>query len=238
MSKNIIKSSSTKKVKPFDFQYFVKADRGLKEFSLGKFSDSKIESSGEGELNKAVTKLDSAESSSKIVDEKKIYDRGFDDGYKKGYMDGELSSKKQYQAQKDDYLDILKSGIERCVDEIKPIKNAIDELDQQLPDMVLSFVREIVGFETVLNDKLIVSNIKNVIDKIRQYTEVSLMVSSQDLNLVKDLNTGYDVVCDNSLGKGDLKVKTNIGIMDFSLKTLLNELKERLDEEFKNSKQG
>lgn len=238
MSKNIIKSSSTKKVKSFDFQYFVKADRGLKEFSLGKFSDSKIESSGEGELNKVGSQHDSAESSSKIVDENKIYDRGFADGYKKGVMEGELSSKKQYQAQQDDYLDILKSGIEETLNQIKPIKNAIDELDEQLPDMVLRFVREIVGFETVLNDKLIVSNIKNVIDKIRQYTEVSLMVSSEDLNLVKDLNTGYDVVCDNSLRKGDLKVKTNIGVMDFSLKTVLNELKERLDEEFKNSKQG
>lgn len=236
MSKNIIKFGSSKKIKSFEFETFVKGERGLREFSLGQFLDLKTEDSNKKDLN--ITKSHQGNTGENIqkVDEKVVYDKGFTDGYKKGFAEGELSSKKQYQAQKEDYINTLKSGIEESIKQLKPIKDAIDDLDAQLPDMVLGFVREIVGFETVLNDRLIVSKVKSVLEIIRHYTDITFMVSPDDLQFVNELNTGYNVVSDKSLGKGDLKVKTNIGIMDFSFKTLLNELKDRLDEEFKGSK--
>lgn len=238
MSKNIIKQNSSKKVKSFEFESFTRVDRGLKEFSYSQFSDSKPDVSGDAGADKCTSeKMDSA-SAKTGLDEKTIYDKGFNDGYKKGFSEGEASSKKTYEAQKEDYLKVMKSGVEETVKQIQPLKKSIEELDEQLPDLVLGFVKEIVGFEALVNDKIVVSSVKNVIEKIRQYSDIAFIVNPEDLSIVKDMNTGYDVLSNSSVHKGDLKVKTNIGFIDFSLKTLFAQLKERLDEEFKSSKQS
>ncbi|MBZ4672361.1 hypothetical protein LF845_02080 [Deferribacterales bacterium Es71-Z0220] len=242
MPKKIIKSSTTGKVQTYSFKTFTSAERGVKKFpfkELTSFSaannpDSierlKVESGGEIKDVKPVF-------DEKLLKEaeKKGYEKGFQEGLKKGKNEALSEQKTKYEAEKKDYLNMLTSEYEKVNNTLSEIKKSIDELDESLPKLIVSFITEIIGVERKVNDKLIESVIKNILDKLKEYSDVTFIVSPSDKETVEDMNLGYDIETDPNILKGGLKVKTNIGMIDFTIDSLIKEFKELLYEEFKSS---
>lgn len=242
MPKKIIKSSTTGKVQTYSFKTFISTERGVKKFpfkELTPFSSTNNLNSTEGlKVESEMKKSDEKP----IFDEKllkdaetKGYEKGFQEGLKKGRDEALKEQKDKYEVEKKDYMNLLKSEYENVNNTIADIKKSIDELDESLPKLIVSFITEIIGVERKINDNLIESVIKNVLDKLKEYTDVTFVVSPSDKEIVEGMNLGYDIEIDPNIIKGGLKVKTNIGMIDFTIDSLIKEFKERLYEEFKGS---
>lgn len=247
MPKKVIKSSITGKVQTYSFKIFGSAERGVKKFPFKEFStfssndNLDITERLTAEESKVEPKVEQAEvkpvlDENLIKDaEKKGYERGFQEGLEKGRDEALKEQKDKYEAEKKDYMNLLKSEYEKANDVVADIKRNLDELDESLPKLIVSFVTEIIGAERKINDNLIESVIKNIMDKLKEYTDVTFVVSPSDKELVESMNLGYDIEIDPNILKGGLKVKTNVGMIDFTIDGLIKDFKERLYEEFKAS---
>jgi len=242
MPKKIIKSSTIGKVQTYSFKTFTSTERGVKKFpfkELTSFNSTNNPDSTEGlkadlQTKKADERPAFDEKSLKEA-EKKGYEKGFQEGLKKGRDEALSEQKSKYEAEKKDYLNLLTNEYEKVTSAITDIKKSIDELDESLPKLITSFITEIIGIERKINDNLIESVIKNIMDKLKEYTDVTFIVSPSDKEIVEGMNLGYDIETDPNILKGGLKVKTNIGMIDFTIDSLIKEFKERLYEEFKGS---
>lgn len=247
MPKKVIKSSTTGKVQTYSFKIFSSAERGVKKFPFKEFStfsstdNLDTTKSLKTEKLKVETELEKAEvrpvfDENLLIDaEKKGYEKGFQEGLKKGRDEALKEQKGKYEAEKKDYMNLLKSEYEKANNAVADIKRYVDEFDESLPKLIVSFVTEIIGAERKINDNLIESVIKNIIDKLKEYTDVTFVVSPDDKELVESMSLGYDIEIDPNILKGGLKVKTNIGMIDFTIDALIKDFKERLYEEFKAS---
>jgi flagellar assembly protein FliH len=242
MSRKVIKAKSNQsRVSPYSFKTFSKVEKGVKSYS---FKELYTESEQNSNINQA-----SSDKNAKVnvdvvnveeikIAEKKGYDKGFQEGYKKGKDEAEKLLKSRYEAEKNDYLDLLKKNFQRALNEIEEVKKHFQELDENLPDLIVKFVTEIIGVERKINDTIIKSIISNILSKIKTYTDVTFIVCPEDKKILEEMNLGYSIETDPNLHKGDLKVKTNLGTIDFSINNLIEEFKERLYEEFESSKEN
>lgn len=244
MSRKVIKAKSNQssRVTTYTFKTFSKVERGVKSYS---FKELYTESEQVSNINQTPHEKKSAKASVDLVNaeevkiaEKKGYDKGFQEGYKKGKDETEKLLKSRYEAEKNDYLDLLKKNFQSALNEIEEVKKHFQELDENLPDLIVKFVTEIIGVERKINDGIIKSIINNILSKIKTYTDVTFIVSPADKKILEEMNLGYNIETDPNLHKGDLRVKTNIGAIDFSIDNLIEEFKERLYEEFESSKEN
>lgn len=242
MSRKVIKAKSNQsRVAPYSFKTFSKVEKGVKSYS---FKELYIESEQNSNINQASSHknakvtVDVVNAEEIKIAEKKGYDKGFQEGYKNGKDEAEKLLKSRYEAEKNDYLDLLKKNFQRALNEIEEVKKLFQELDENLPDLIVKFVTEIIGVERKINDTIIKSIISNILSKIKTYTDVTFIVCPSDKKILEEMNLGYSIETDPNLHKGDLKVKTNLGTIDFSINNLIEEFKERLYEEFESSKEN
>ena len=243
MSRKVLKAKSNqRKIASYSFKTFSNVERGVKNFNFKELhtlteETSDITGNITDEKSKTKNSTDLITKEDIKIAEKKGYDKGFQEGYKKGKDEAEKLLKNRYEAEKNDYLDLLRKNFQTVLNEIESLKNHFQELDDSLPDIIVKFVSEVISTERKINDTLIKSIVKNVLSKIKSYSDVTFIVSPNDKKFIEDMNLGYDIVTDSNLHKGDLKVKTNLGVIDFSINNLIEELKEKLYEEFESSKE-
>ncbi|MBZ4643747.1 MAG: flagellar assembly protein FliH [Deferribacteres bacterium] len=235
MPKKIIKFSNARNIQSYSFKTFSSTEKGVKSFLFKDFATS--------EGQKEPAKDDNPKTDSKpLIDEKILkeaeksaFDRGFKEGFDKGKAEGIAQQKSKYEADKKDYMSMLSENLKKVVAEISEIRKGIEELDENLPGLIIGFVTEIIGTERRINDKLIESVVKNILSQLKEYSDITFIVSPEDKDIVEGMNLGYDIETDPTVVRGGLKVKTNIGMIDFSIDTLVKEFKERINEEFKGS---
>ncbi|WP_022851946.1 FliH/SctL family protein [Limisalsivibrio acetivorans] len=165
------------------------------------------------------------------------YKKGFDEGHRKGYDEASGSAQREYEKQKKDYIDMLKSCYSEVGEQAKVFADAVEELDSVLPDMIVGFVKELIGFERKANDKLAVSVIRKTLDKLSDLENVVFKVNPEDLEAVRSELPAFDSEADPSVEQGGVRISTNIGEMDYTIETMLENFEKRIYEELNSSEQ-
>ncbi len=241
MSKKIIKSADKKRYKPYEFQIFSEVKRGISEFSFKELSSPPNISSerpknkrSSGEEGKKETITLEEHKSILAKEMEKIKKQSYDQGFNEGKKAGEAESKKQYETSKKEYWDTLNKNLQEVKKEIDRISQFVDSLDKEVPDLILNFVKNIVGEERKINDQIIISVIKNSLSKLESLKDVIFYVNPEDMETVKEHFQNFVIKPDNDITKGSFKVKSKIGEIDFSIESALNDLQKEIHEQFRS----
>ncbi len=160
------------------------------------------------------------------------YQKGMADGLVRGQADGEQKARKAYEAQQADYLAKLQATYNDVVKQVNVYKDAVGQLDAQLPDIVSSMVSDIIGTERKINENIIVSVTKKSFEALKEMEKVVFMVNPDDVAVMNTVFPDYETLPDRNVVKGSLKVQTNVGELNFCIERMLAEFVERIHEEF------
>lgn len=160
------------------------------------------------------------------------YQKGMTDGLVRGQADGEQKARKAYEAQQADYLAKLQATYNDVIKQVSIYKDAVGQLDAQLPDIVSSMVADIIGTERKINDKIVISVTKRSIEALKEMEKVIFMVNPDDVDAMNSVFPDYETLPDRNVIKGSLKVQTNVGELNFCIERMLAEFVERIHEEF------
>lgn len=160
-----------------------------------------------------------------------------DEAYQKGFQEAKEQFEKSYLAEKQDYIKQLETNMKAAVSELSQMREMVAEIDKDIPEIVLGFVKELIGTERKLNDELIVSMIQNGLSKISDMEDISFIVNPEDEHTVKTHVSGYALEADPQVDVGGFAVKTRIGEIDFSIETLLGQLEKSIHEKLTTSEE-
>jgi len=163
---------------------------------------------------------------------------GFADGLAQGKKEGRQEADRVYEAQQQDYLNKLEQAYKDVLEQVSVYKEAASQLDEALPEILISMVRDIVGEERKINDDIVASVAKKSLSHLRELEKVVFLVHPDDLEKMKESFPDYETKPDKSVQKGSLKVSTNIGQMDFCIERMLEEFVGKIHEEFSPSEEG
>jgi flagellar assembly protein FliH len=160
------------------------------------------------------------------------YQKGMADGLVRGQADGEQKARKAYEAQQADYLAKLQATYNDVIKQVNVYKDAVSQLDAQLPDIVSSMVADIIGTERKINENIVVSVTKKSLEALKDMEKVVFMVNPDDVGVMNTVFPDYETLPDRNVVKGSLKVQTNVGELNFCIERMLAEFVERIHEEF------
>jgi len=166
------------------------------------------------------------------------YQRGLSDGLAQGRTEGEQTACKSYEAEKADYLNNLTNTYEQVVQSLAQFKTAVDDIDESLPEIIISMVKDIIGVERSVNDSIVVSVTKKSMEHFRGLEKVVFLVNPEDVDDMREAFPDYDTEGDVNVVKGSLKVSTNIGEMSFCIERMMEEFVDKINEEFSQTEEG
>ncbi|MDR2883708.1 MAG: hypothetical protein LBV09_01195 [Deferribacteraceae bacterium] len=161
---------------------------------------------------------------------------GYDSGYNKAKAEFDAKEMKQYEAQKADYMAILEKNWTEALQEIDKINGIINEVDKQMPEIIIAYVRELVGTERKLNDKIITGIISSALGKLKDLQQIVFTVNPDDAGTIAEKFPQYGVAIDPNIPKGGVKIRTKVGDVDVSLDSWMNELEKQINEQFAATK--
>lgn len=242
-----------KGTKNFDVETFSTVDKGTKEFVMQQFEtvnpvekpkfeepiDPPVEEpivpeEPKDEVPADMIRLDKHDTLLKSAAEEAA-EKANKEGYQKGFDEAKLQFEKAYMAEKQDYLGQLENRMKAAVNELTELRKSVESIDKDLPSIVLGFVKEIIGTERKLNDELVVSVIRNGLEKLKDMEDISFIVNPEDEHTVKTHVSGYALEVDPSIEVGGFTVKTRIGEVDFKIETLLENLEKSINEKLTTS---
>ncbi|ADD69074.1 Flagellar assembly protein FliH/Type III secretion system HrpE [Denitrovibrio acetiphilus DSM 12809] len=166
------------------------------------------------------------------------HEAGLAEGLQKGLKQGRAEAEKEYEAQKSDYLEGLQGAYKDVITQLDEFSKAVTQLDEALPEMLVSMVQDIIGEELRINDKVIVSVANKSLMHLKELERVIFLVNPDDVETMKEAFPDYETQPDKNIMKGSLKVSTNIGEMNFSIKRIMEEFVGRIHEEFSPTEEG
>ncbi|KAA0257042.1 hypothetical protein FHQ18_10765 [Deferribacter autotrophicus] len=252
MGRKIIKAEESYKIESFKFQIFHAGKRGVSQFVFKHFDKEEVlgqekekpQKLQKIEEDKSLQKNEKQyeEQQVKSIDVEKIKleakEEGFKEGYEKGLQEGLKKAKefqREYEAKKEDYLNILRDGINKAISNLEEIRKMINALDEDLPQLVLGYVKELIGYERKINDEMILSVFKKHIEKIKSAVDAIIYVNPKDLDVIKAEFPDYNFQPTEEVAPGGFKIKTNIGEFDFTVETILKNFEKTLNEEIEAS---
>ncbi len=239
----IIKDNQKEVASAFDFKVFKSVKQGINSFEVKTFSTvekgiknlklNKLENKNKPvkEDKKPEPKLSNVnekiiEEQAPVIDEKyleKHKKQSFDEGYKQGYEAAKLELKKEYEAEKSDYLDKLDKFLEDAKLQLKEIEKTYLKFDKDIPELVIRFVKEIIGAERKINDELIVSIVKSQIERLKELEDITFIINPEDEEIFQKNFTFYHFEKDPSVLKGGVIIKTKIGEVEISIDKLIDD---------------
>jgi flagellar assembly protein FliH len=163
---------------------------------------------------------------------------GFNEGIIKGRQEGRTEAQKTYDAHKNDYIAKLEKTYTDVAAQVKVFEKAVNQLDEALPEILVSMVRDIVGEERKVNDQIVASVAKKSLRHLRELERVVFHVNPADVEHMKGQFPDYETQADKNVVRGSLRVATNIGEMNFSIEKMLEEFIGRIHEEFSQTEEG
>jgi flagellar biosynthesis/type III secretory pathway protein FliH len=185
------------------------------------------------EINKLRSQIDKLNKN--IEEEKASFPDLFEKARQEGYEKAKAEKSKAYEAEKNDYAAGLDRFYTDAQTELKKVSAAIDEIDAQLPQIVLGYVREIIGAECKLNDEVVVNIVTQALRHLHDLQSVVFVVNPDDAAAVTEKFPGHGVSIDASVPKGAVKVRTKVGEIDLSVDSWLNSLEKQIDEKFRTT---
>lgn len=194
------------------------------------------------EFSEAVFKEAEIKEEPPAMDEKKLqellkaeYEKAYSDGYKKGMLEAAENSRKHYNKEKNDYIEMLQGAYKEVISRTGVFSSAVKELDSALPEMLTHFLETLIGAERKVNGRLIVSVIKKSLTSLHELSRVVFRVNPDDLETVRQAFPDYDSLADPAVTQGGLKIDTSIGEMDYTIETMLENFKKLIYEELEST---
>lgn len=172
------------------------------------------------------------------------YQRGLKDGHQQGYDVG-----------KSEGLEIgLKLGMESARTEIKSSLESLQTISnafflnqetmfiQSKPELIkfcLAICENLIG-KVLTDPKALSSHIENLLDKSKEILKdstINIFLSPEDLIMLKNNLKSFDdnkeeltklnFISDHSIGRGNCKIETSLGLLNFDLKRLLDDIEKK-----------
>ena len=163
--------------------------------------------------------LNNARNEAEIIKEtaeKKAYQKGYDEGYRKGKNDAD----KQYES-------IIKEAEAIKEQAAEEYKSTIEGMESEIIDIIIQIAKKVVSEELRLNKKTILSMVKEAFAKCTVKNGATLIVSSEDYDFIEEhreellsnLNSidNLEVRKDISLPMGTCIIETPYGTIDASV---------------------
>lgn len=150
--------------------------------------------------------------------------------YEKGYNEAKEKYDKAFKVEESAYRANLEENLRATRTNIDNINNKLSDMDRMLPMFVLEFVREIIGVERKINDKLILNVIRANLDKLESFTEMKIVVNPADMDTVREVFPEIPIESSTDVSRGGFRVDTNIGEVDFTIESLLDGLRAQIYE--------
>lgn len=154
-----------------------------------------------------------------------IKQSAYDEGFQAGVAQASENAQREYDAQKEEYEGALLAQIEEVKATVASIQKSLETIDETLPKVVFEFVNQIVGAERKVNDKIIKNVISQNIDRIHELGSVTFLINNVDEDVFKQNFPNEKYELDQSIRKGGFKLRAKVGEVDFSLDTIVNNLK-------------
>jgi len=164
------------------------------------------------------------------------HEKGYEEGYEEGYHDGLEKGQKKGR---EEGLAEFKKQLSHFDDIIRKTRNELDrdagELKRDLIDLIIKAVETILNTEVQINPEIINNIISPILKELSDFGEITIRVNPEltryiveedfeDRYVSKELN----FVADSSLLPGDCIIDTELGGLDASIETKLNQLKKEL----------
>jgi flagellar assembly protein FliH len=170
--------------------------------------------------------------------EKEAEERGFKKGYEKGYKEGE---NKGYE---DAYKKTLSEGryalemIRKISDEVAYAKERFsDDFPKIVLHLTLVALKTILMTERIKDEELVIRALKDALDKVKGFKIVRIRLNEKDIEIVKkffQIPEDIDIVPDNSVQRGDVKIDMREGYFESSIKWREKIIEEVLKGELEN----
>jgi flagellar biosynthesis/type III secretory pathway protein FliH len=165
-----------------------------------------------------------------------LCEKARNEGYAAAKKDFDRIEKAVYEADKADYLQKMQESWEAAVLEIKKVDEKIAEIDGLMPEIVLSYVKDIVGTERILNDGIIVNVVRQALDHLKDLQQIVFSVNAADAQIIAEKFPQYGVSIDAAVPKGSVKVRTKIGEVSLSIDNWMENLRKQIDEQLAAAK--
>lgn len=154
------------------------------------------------------------------------------EGYEQGKAYQLAEGERKYEAEKNDYMNSVNQSWQVAIGEIGKLHDTLKAFDEQIPGIVVSFVREIIGAERKLNDGLILNIVKSTMDRLGDLQNLSFTVNPADMEALQSGMPGIEVKGDAGMPKGNVKMHTKAGEVDISIDSWLDGLEKQIHEQF------
>ncbi len=153
------------------------------------------------------------------------------EGYNKAKTEFEAKEQKKYDAERADYMTSVAKSWNEAVTEIRKIDETFKAVDKEMPEIVIAYVREIIGTERKLNDKLITNVIQGALSKLKDLQQILFTVNPDDASAVAEKFPQHGIAIDANIPKGSVKVRTKIGDIDLSINAWIENLEKQINEQ-------
>ncbi|MDR2104123.1 MAG: hypothetical protein LBP51_00025 [Deferribacteraceae bacterium] len=190
------------------------------------------------ELNSQNSQLlsENRELEAKLAETPSLCEKAKNEGYQAAKKDFDRMQRAVYEADKADYLQKMQESWEAAAQEIKKVDEKIAEIDELMPDIVLGYVKDIVGTERVLNDGIIVNVVRQALDHLKDLQQIVFSVNAADAQIIAEKFPQYGVSIDAAVPKGSVKVRTKIGEVSLSIDNWMENLRKQIDEQLTAAK--
>lgn len=159
-------------------------------------------------------------------------------GYDIGKADGVAEATRQYEAEKADYMAVLQAMFDEAKGELSRLHEVMQQLDEQIPELIITFLKEIIGIERKVNDRIVLSVIRQNLERVMELENVVFLVHPFDLAAVREAFPEYGAAGENSIRQGGVKIRSKIGEIDLSIETLVANLETQIHEELAASQEN
>lgn len=153
-----------------------------------------------------------------------------EEGRKEGIADGEERSRKDYFAQREDYMSKLDTFNQAALGKLDEIDKTIKAIDEEVGKTVLGFVRSIIGAERKINDAFVVQLIKANMERLRELKVIKFVANPADVAVLKSVFTDSVIDADASVAKGGIKIISKAGEVDLDSSTMIADLEKQINE--------
>ncbi len=213
-----------------------------KNLEYKKFLCDEIKSIEEKNFNKENTKMEKEtsinreeietalkEANKKLKEAEEIYKKRYEEGFKKGYDDGILKAKQDTEKE-------VESMRKELLESIKKIESSKNEIISELQNSSFLIIKEalkkVVASELKLNDEAILNIVKDAVMKISQAKKLTIKLNPEDYNYIEgkieeikiNPESEIKIVPDSSITKGGCIVSTEMGEVDATVETKIEEI--------------
>ena len=152
-----------------------------------------------------------------------------EEGRQAGFEEAKVQFEKQYEADKEDYLNKLNEFYSDALKKIDDVKAAIDAIDEQIPATVVGYVKTLIGEERKINDNFASNIIRQNLSRLHEFRDIKFKVNPEDLEITKKAMPDYEVTSDISIPKGAVIVDSKSGEIALNVDTMIKDLEQEIN---------